>query len=258
MDHTSVIPYYFQIKQDILLKIRTGELSEGQKTLSEIQLATKYNVSRPTVRRAIDELVFAGYLYRHQGKGTFVSRQRFVENLTDYVPIVETVRASGHSPHVEELSKKLITGTDHMCRELQLPLEAKLIEVVGVRYAENEPIAVRTSYLPQTLMPDLLERATGHRPLSEIVREYGLEPHRAKHTLQVVKARKEDAAALSVSVDAPLILSEGLVLDRAGTPFEMSRAFYRADKFEFYIEHERKVIVNSGLQEKSESFSVFR
>ncbi len=252
IDNTPVIPYYFQIKQDILRQIRAAELNEGQKISSETALAAKYNVSRPTVRRALDELVFAGYLYRHQGKGTFVSPERFVEDLTDYIPFAETARASGRSPHVEELSKKLTTATEEMCRQLQLPPESQLIEVVGVRYADDEPIAIRTSYFPLSLMPDLLERPTGDRALSEIVREYGLEPHRARHTLQVVKARKEEASTLLVAVGEPLILWEGVVFDTAGAPFELSRALYRADKYQFYIEHQRKVILNSGVQKRPE------
>ena len=254
IDSTPVIPFYFQIKQDILRQIRAAELKEGQKISSETELAAKYKVSRPTVRRALDELVFAGYLYRHQGKGTFVSSERFIEDLTDYIPFAETARASGRSPHVEELSKKLIDATEEMCRQLQLAPETKLIEVVGVRYADDEPIAIRTSYFPEALMPDLLDRDTGDRALSEIVREYGLEPHRARHTLQVVKARQEEAATLSIAVGEPLILWEGVVFDTAGGPFELSRALYRADKYQFYIEHQRKVILNSGVQMRSEAY----
>lgn len=251
LNTTSVIPYYFQIKQDILRKIRTSELREGQKISSETELADRYNVSRPTVRRALDELVFTGYLYRHQGKGTFVAPEKFIEDLTDYVPFAETARASGRSPHVEELSKKMTVATEEMCRQLQLPPESQLIEVVGVRYADDEPIAIRTSYFPRSFMPDLLERSTGDRALSEIVREYGLEPHRTRHTLQVVKAREEEASTLSVAIGDPLILWEGVVFDTSGSPFELSRALYRADKYQFYIEHQRKVILNSGVQKRS-------
>lgn len=253
IDSAPVIPYYFQIKQDILRRIRSQEIREGEKIPSETEIASTYRVSRPTVRRAIDELVFAGYLYRHQGKGTFVSPQRFVEDLTDYVPFAETARASGRNPHVKVLSKEIQVATEQMCRDLQLRPGAKLIEVVGVRYADEEPIAIRTSYYPELLMPDLVDRLTGDRVLSEVVREYGLEPHRARHTLQVVRARKEDALTLAVSVGDPLILWEGVVFDTAGAPFELSRALYRADKYQFYIEHQRKVIVNSGVQMKPDS-----
>ena len=77
-----------------------------------------YNVSRPTVRRVIDELVATGYLFRHQGKGTFVSPLRFVKDLTYYTAFSETARASGHGPHVEVLSKKPRTATEEMCRIL--------------------------------------------------------------------------------------------------------------------------------------------
>lgn len=65
-------PLYQQMKEYILKKINNGEYPSGEVIPTERELSESFEVSRYTVRRAITELVHAGYLYRVQGKGTFV------------------------------------------------------------------------------------------------------------------------------------------------------------------------------------------
>lgn len=69
-------PLYLQIKETILQQIHQKELTPGDKLLSEAQFQKRFNVSRITVRKAIDELVEEGYLTRLQGKGTFVKNRQ--------------------------------------------------------------------------------------------------------------------------------------------------------------------------------------
>lgn len=71
---------YRQVKAIILTMIREGEVAAGERIPSENELVSAYNVSKTTVRRAIDELVLEGHLRREQGKGTFVEDLVFVRN----------------------------------------------------------------------------------------------------------------------------------------------------------------------------------
>ena len=65
-------PKYLQVKQKIIHNIDNGSYKEKEAIPSERELITLFDVSRITVRKAIDELVNEGYLYRIHGKGTYV------------------------------------------------------------------------------------------------------------------------------------------------------------------------------------------
>lgn len=68
-------PKYQQLKDYIIETIKSSELSAGDKIDSENVLAERFDISRHTIRQAIGELVNEGWLYRVQGKGTFVNRR---------------------------------------------------------------------------------------------------------------------------------------------------------------------------------------
>ena len=66
-------PLYMRIKDDIKTDIKNGKYKKGDKIPTEPELSSAYDVSRITVRRAIEELSSEGYLIKKQGRGTFVS-----------------------------------------------------------------------------------------------------------------------------------------------------------------------------------------
>ena len=69
----SIVPIYYQIKQNIKTWIVNKEYTLGQKIPSENALAKRFQVSRLTVRQAVSELVREGLLSRKRGEGTFVT-----------------------------------------------------------------------------------------------------------------------------------------------------------------------------------------
>src|SRR6202035_931471 len=72
LDRSSPVPLYFQVAQQIEQAIERGDLGPGMKLENEIELADRFGLSRPTMRRAIQELVSKGLLVRKQGVGTQV------------------------------------------------------------------------------------------------------------------------------------------------------------------------------------------
>ena len=75
IDKSSPLPLYFQVKEDIEKKIKEEVYIEGEALPSEIALIDQYNVSRTTIRQAVEQLVNDGLLERRRGKGTFVKKR---------------------------------------------------------------------------------------------------------------------------------------------------------------------------------------
>lgn len=241
------IPHYFQIRADILAKIGRGEIQEGDRISSENQLAKEYGVSRPTVRQALDELVFSGFLRREQGRGTFVAPKKITGDLLSYAPFVEEVTESGMQGRAKVLNKKLIQATDEVARLLDISSDSEIIEVIGLRLADGEPVTLRTSYYPYERFPDLLTEELQNHSMYETMRHYGIQMTRATQTFQVVQARELEAKYLEVDVGFPLILWEGLMYSLDNRPFELTRALYRSDRYEFRIEQYRNSIIGAGI-----------
>ncbi|HBH6732297.1 TPA: GntR family transcriptional regulator, partial [Enterococcus faecium] len=76
LDTNAQLPLYLQLKEILKNKINTGEYPENTKIPAESELIESYEVSRITVRKAVEELVEEGYLLKKQGKGTFVNRHK--------------------------------------------------------------------------------------------------------------------------------------------------------------------------------------
>ena len=77
----SFMPLYYQLKEILLEKIEIEELKEGDMIPSENELQQIYDVSRATVRNAIQLLVNEGFMEKKKGKGTFVKRRKIEEQL---------------------------------------------------------------------------------------------------------------------------------------------------------------------------------
>jgi len=80
-NHYDKAPKYYILKNTLIKKINDEELIDDHMIPSERELISTYGVSRITVRRAIDELVNEGYLYKIQGKGTYVKGDKGKQDL---------------------------------------------------------------------------------------------------------------------------------------------------------------------------------
>ena len=99
----SPIPIYYQLKEILLKKIRTGEWVPGALIPSERELCETYGISRMTARQAISDLVNEGVCYREQGRGTFVSPRKIQQQLQHLSGFTDDIRARGQLPGTKVL-----------------------------------------------------------------------------------------------------------------------------------------------------------
>ncbi|HHW03438.1 MAG TPA: GntR family transcriptional regulator [Thermoanaerobacterales bacterium] len=122
---TSKIPQYKKIERDILNNITAGCYKKNDMIPTELELAKKYNVSRVTVRRATDNLVAQGILYRTPGVGTFVAK----------TPTQKIATLKSFTEEMEELGLKATTKVNtFMIKEA----DSKIADILGIK--ENDMI----------------------------------------------------------------------------------------------------------------------
>jgi DNA-binding GntR family transcriptional regulator len=230
IDRSSPTPLYFQLAQSIEGAIAGGALPAGSKLENEILLAQRYGLSRPTVRRAVQELVDKGLLVRKRGVGTQVI-QPHVRRSVELTSLYEDLARSGASPTTEVLSLERVPAPVDVATELDLHEGEEVVVLHRLRRSGGEPLALMTNYLPGRFTPtaeDLTERG-----LYQYLRAEGVHLRVAHQRIGARMARAEEARLLEEPPRAALLTMQRTAFDDVGTPVEFGRHVYRASRYDF-------------------------
>lgn len=241
LDKKGPLPLYYQIKELLKAKIESGEFQPHERLPSENELEQLFRVSRMTARRALSELENEGYVYREQGRGTFVAEPKLRQSLLRLTGFTEDMLARGLKPgarvlEVQVLREKTVT------EKMGIPSDEELVKVQRIRLANDEPMALETSYVRRVLCPGLEEEDLNDRSLYKTLNErYGIQLGKAHQTLEAKLADEFESQVLGIPVGRPVLHIERLTfLEDETTPVEYVRSTYRADRYRFYVELTRR------------------
>ena len=230
------------MKQVIIKKIDDEAFAVNQLIPSERELMEMFNVSRITVRKAVEELEQEGYLYKVQGKGTYVKGDQHSQDLFSITSCTQDVLQQGMTPSRKVLQCELVPADKTRQRRLQLMPEESVLCLSRVYYADSDSINLTTAYLPAKHFPGLENHDFSQESLYQVLEEsYDVSITRAVRTVEAVIARDEVSDALDVAHGVPLLLFRCVTwgtLNRKGgkeVPIETFKCFYRSDRFKFYI-----------------------
>jgi GntR family transcriptional regulator len=230
------IPLYYQLKEILLESIKQAE--KGSSFPTELELCKRFDVSRPTVRQAIIELVNEGFLYRIKGRGTFIAepkiRQDFLIALKSFS---EEMQQKGLTLTTGVLDFRSITCDERVGEALEIPVGSDVVQLERLRFADDEPVVLLLTFLPAAKLPGILERHFENESLYHIIEvEYGYTIDRAVRTLEARVAGERDAKLLDIKRHAPIQYIETIIYLRDNTPIEFSQAYYRGDRNTFTFE----------------------
>lgn len=233
LDRNSSKPLYLQIYEELLDLIDSGKLKTGDQFPRELELVERYGVARITVRRAISDLVLEGRLVRRAGKGTFVAAPKIDRHIIDVSSFTTRMGALGIQARARVLEVRTLPASQRLSRELEVQPDSPVLELIRLRYSNNEPVALETSFLSLERCPGLDRIDFNNRSLYEALRtEYGLEPRRANRSLEMTHANEWEAQYLNISRTTPLFLLRGQI-HGDDTPIEYIKTLLRGDRFRF-------------------------
>ena len=148
-------PKYYRIKQNIIREIESGQLAPDAMIPSEAEWMRRHQVSRITVRKAFDELAVEGYLYRIQGKGTFVSGTSKTQGLSRISSYTEEIARLGMTPSRTVLVAAAMPCDGKIADALGLTIGDAVFVLERVYRADGAPLCFTKTYLPLRLFPDL-------------------------------------------------------------------------------------------------------
>ncbi|MGY1731679.1 GntR family transcriptional regulator [Geodermatophilus sp. SYSU D01045] len=230
IDRSSPTPLYFQLAQAIEGAITGGSLPPGSRLENELLLAQRYGLSRPTVRRAVQELVDKGLLVRKRGVGTQVI-QPHVRRSVELTSLYDDLSRAGEEPTTEVLSLERRPAPADVAGELDLAPGEEIVVVRRLRRSHGEPLALMTNHLPGRFHPsaeDLVERG-----LYQYLRAQGVHLRVAHQRIGARLARADEARLLQEPPRAALLTMERTAFDDKGGAVELGRHVYRASRYDF-------------------------
>lgn len=237
------VPKYYALKNYILDMIDREEYAVNQAIPSERALIDKFNISRITIRKALDDLVNEGYLYRIQGKGTFVKGHNIKQDLFNITSCTQDIIAQGMIPSRKVLQSKIGICQPDKARILGIVADEKVFTLERVYYANSKPVNSTLTVLPCRYFPGLEKHNFENESLYDVLEtEYGTKILRATRTLEARLAFEDVAAKLELHPGAPVLLFEAVtygLIDGQEIPIEVFKSYYRTDEFKFYINQVR-------------------
>jgi GntR family transcriptional regulator len=218
--------------RDYLRTLATQELAAGDPLPSERELCTKFGVSRMTVRQAVDALVVDGLLERVQGRGMFVARPK-VDLQVRLTSFTEEMQRRGMIPSVRHLRAERVDADAGVAAALELPAGDTVVHLYQLRLADGEPMSVQHSWLPDALVPGLLDDGPPQSLYAEL-NERGLLPVWGEDTVDAGEADDEESRALGIGAGRAVLR----IARRAfagGRAVEYSEAVYRGDRYTLWV-----------------------
>lgn len=234
------IPRHSQISQWLRKQIDEGTFKPEEKLPSENELAKKFDVSRVTIRRALQSLESDSIIYRCQGLGSFVSDGRAAHNLVKLTDFNEDMSRAGLIPSSVVKFFGTTEAPDWLTELLHIDKGSTVLRIDRLRLGDGNPIAYDITWLPvfygQLLNKQQLTQATIY---SILEKDYNIPVIKGCYRMSAEAADEQLSAELHVDLNTPLFLIDRLSYTLGHKPLYYQKRFYRNDKVLYEMTLER-------------------
>jgi DNA-binding GntR family transcriptional regulator len=227
VDRSSPVPLYFQLVGQLEAAIADGRLAKGSFLGNEIDLAAQWQVSRPTVRQAMQSLVDGGLLVRRRGVGTQVVSEE-VRRPARLTSLFDDLSAQGLAPRTQVLTFDRVAADATVSTALGIGAGVEVVFIERCRLAAGRRLAVMRNWLLAEVAEGIAADDLRTRGLYELFRSRGVRPHQATQQFGARLATPVDAALLGLAVGAPLLTMRRVMQDQTGRAVELGVHAYDA------------------------------
>jgi len=226
----SPVPLYYQVARQLETAISSGRLAKGAFLPSEIELSATWGISRPTARRAIQELVDQGLLVRRRGVGTQVVNAQ-LRRTASLSSLYQDLAEAGREPSSKVLELRPEVADEQTAAALGLSPGAGVIYLERVRLADGAPLALMRNWLIREVAEGLTRADLETAGLYQVLAARRVQPHVANRVIGAKAADRTEARALQLKSGAPLVTMEVTVQDLTGRAFDLGRHVYDAREY---------------------------
>ncbi|WP_377639484.1 GntR family transcriptional regulator [Oryzobacter terrae] len=228
IDRTSPVPLWHQLSEQLTAAVHDGLLQPGDPFENELAIAARLNLSRPTVRRAMQEMVDQGLLVRRRGIGTTVANRK-VHRRAALSSLHDDLLRAGQAPTTTVLELGPVRDP-RAAAALDLPADAELLAVVRLRSADGSPLAVMRNWLPPTFADITLEELSGDG-LYAALRARGANPVVARQSVGARMPTPAERRRLAIVGQQPVLTMTRTAFGGDGAAIEFGDHCYRAEDY---------------------------
>ncbi len=237
----SPVPLYAQVKESLRERILDGTYSPHAQLPPESEICSIFDVSRITVRQALNDLQKEGLIFKLPGKGTFVSKPKACQELTQLEGFAEAMSRQGHEIYNRVTGIRILSATPKLAQHLQVAEGTPLAEIRRIRLLNREPVSLELTYVAEALGDRLRREDLATRDIFLILEnDYGIALGHATLTVDAVAADLELASALHIGAGMPVLRIERLTHTAEGRPLDFEYLYFRGDAFQYRLQLARR------------------
>ncbi|GIH17169.1 HTH-type transcriptional repressor DasR [Rugosimonospora africana] len=227
-----MVAKHLQVREHVLALI--DRMPPDTLLPQERELAEQCEVSRATVRQALQSLIEDGRIYSVRGRGTFVSQRRISKGLT-LTSFSDDMRARDLEPGSRLLAAKQSPAGDDLARHLEIRAGDPVYHVERLRLADGFPMCVETIRLPATPFPRLLDHDLAGSLYQLLASRYRTTVATAEQHICARALDRRNADLLGVPPRSPALQVRRRGIDSRGRVVEYGESLYRADRYDFEL-----------------------
>lgn len=209
IDKNLHLPIYYQVKTSILEKIKKDIYKVGLQLPTDMEFCDIYNVSRITIRRALQELESDGYIQRFQGKGSYVRVKEIKQNISRFYSFTNELINMGYKPSSELISFELVKPNEKIREILELEDDDMVFRIERLRLADDAIAALDNSYIPEKYIPNFKEDyLVGGSLYEALENHYGFRPNNSEETIEAIALEYYEAQKMKLKAGIPQLLVE--------------------------------------------------
>lgn len=234
----SILPRYLQIHDQLKKEIAEGKWAVGDKLPSERDLAEHFEVSRMTLRQAVQALADEGVLERKIGSGTYVAAKKVQETLKGTTSFTQIIRAQGKEPSTRAISYFVTQPSTSEMEQLKILPEDKILRMERIRYADDLAICFEVMSIPYHLVKGFNKKEITQSFYETMETKGGYRISHSKQVISATLAKERTADFLDVKKGEAMLKLNQVTYLEDGTAFELVRSYYVGDRFEFVLERQ--------------------
>ncbi|MGB3623677.1 GntR family transcriptional regulator [Ketobacter sp. MCCC 1A13808] len=233
-------PLYVQIKETLKKRILDGVYQPHDRLPSENEMMNAFSVSRITVRQALRDLYTEGLVFSAQGKGTFVSKPKAVQDVQRLEGLGEAMTPKGYQASARMLEIAECRPAKKVQEALQLQKGEDVIQVKRLRYLSQSPVSVDTSYFPLSIGRKLLGRDLTGDIFPMLENQLHIALGKADIRLEARKADNDTAKLLGIESGEAIMWVTRLTYDTQNNPIDFEYLAFRGDTYQYHFTVDRQ------------------
>lgn len=234
MDNFTKIPKYQIIENDIIDRINTGIYSPDDALPTEAELARTYECSRVTVRQALSNLAYKGFIIKSQGSGSFVNKTKTIQRTPLLKSFSEDMYELGKQPHSIVRTFNITTAGNTIANLLGIHPNDKIYYIERTRFADEDPVLFEKTFMSVELHPELSMKVLQSSKY-KYGDEHGLAVDYSYQNITPIFPSDYIANELKISTKQPIIRISNVTYMTDGKVFDYTELYMHPELYQLNI-----------------------